>query len=156
MFYSLALIALVMTDQERRAAVQRRMDEHGFLSWLDVRVEDVATGRVVLRIPYREALTNRPFGGQRSIHGGVAATVIDSAAGAAIKSELPDGAGTATIDLNVSYLRPATSDLVATGNVIRIGKSVGVASVTVESETNGDRSEVAVGRGSFRIFRPDE
>lgn len=145
-----------MTDEEVRAAVQQRMDAHGFLSWLDVRVEAVSTGQVVLRIPYREELTNRPFGGQRSVHGGVAATVIDSAAGAAIKTELPEGAGTATIDLNVSYLRPATSDLVATGEVIRVGKSVGVAEVMVESETNGDRSEVAAGRGSFRIFRPDE
>ncbi len=144
-----------MTGEDRQEAVQRRMDAHGFLSWLDVRVEAVSPGRVVLRIPYREELTNRPFSGQRSVHGGVAATVIDSVAGAAIKSELPNGAGTATIDLNVSYLRPATSDLVATGEVIRVGKSVGVASVRVESETNGDRSEVAVGRGSFRIFRPD-
>lgn len=145
-----------MTGEEVREAVQQRMDAHGFLSWLDVRVEAVSAGRVVLRIPYREELTNRPFGGQRSVHGGVAATVIDSAAGAAIKSELPEGAGTATIDLNVSYLRPATGDLVATGEVIRVGKSVGVAAVMVESETNGDRSEVAAGRGSFRIFRPEE
>lgn len=135
-------------------SVQTHIDEHGFLSWLDVTAESVEPGRLVLRVPFRDTLTNRPYGGGRSIHGGVAATVIDTAAALVIQGQLPGDAYTATIDLNVSYLLPATSDLIATGEVIRIGGTVGVAEVVVESETNGERDTVAVGRGSFRIFRP--
>jgi len=61
--------------------------------------------------------------------------------------------GVATIDLNLSYLRPATSDLVCTADVVRTGSTVGVAEMTVESTTpDGETKEVAVGRGSFRVF----
>ncbi|MFB6153568.1 MAG: hotdog domain-containing protein, partial [Halodesulfurarchaeum sp.] len=60
-------------------------------------------------------------------------------------------------DLNVSYLRPARGDLVGTAEVVRVGGSVGVSTISVESETpDGAIKEVAVGRGSFRIFRPEE
>lgn len=138
-----------------RERMQARIDDHGYLTWLGVQIESLEPGRAVVRIPYKEELLNPEFGGRRSIHGGVASSIVDSCAGMTVRSALdePDGTGTATIDLNISYLRPATGDLVATGELVRIGGSIGVAQVSVESETNGGVDEVAVGRASFRIFR---
>lgn len=147
---------------EARELLQSHVDEHGFLSWLGVQVESLEEGRLVMRIPFDERLTNptTPGGeGGKTVHGGVAATLIDTAGGIAIRSSLdePLSTGVATIDLNVSYLRPATSDLIATADVVRVGHTVGVASVSVESTTDDDaRAEVAVGRGSFRVFRGDD
>lgn len=139
---------------EMRDRMQSRIDDHGYLSWLEVEIEALEPGRAVMRIPYKEALLNPEFAGNRSIHGGVASSIVDSCAGVTVRSALEDPTtATATIDLNISYLRQATGDLVATGEVVRIGGSIGVAQVSVESTTNGGVDEVAVGRASFRIFR---
>jgi len=60
----------------------------------------------------------------------------------------PFGTRIATINLNVNYLRPATGDLVATADVIRVGGSVGVSEITVESTApDGETKAVAIGQG---------
>ncbi|MFB6354671.1 MAG: PaaI family thioesterase [Halobacteriales archaeon] len=140
--------------------LQSHIDEHGFLSWLGVRVESLDPGHLVMRVPYDDVLTNPAIPGREAegetVHGGVAATLIDTAGGLAVRSALssPISTGVASIDLNVSYLRPASGDLVATADVVRTGRTIGVASVTVESEVRGhEHAEVAVGRGSYRIFQ---
>lgn len=138
--------------------LQEFIDEHGFLSFLDLTVEELEPGYMVMRVPYDRKLTNKGPG-NGNVHGGIASTLIDTAGGLCVHTALenPLESSVATIDLNVSYLRPARGDLVGTAEVVRIGGTVGVAEVTVESETpDGDVGEVAVGRGSFRIFRPED
>jgi len=135
--------------------LQSHIDRHGFLAFLDLSVERVEPGHLTMRVPYDEKLTNTGPGADGQVHGGVAATVADTAGGLAVRSTLDDPmeTGVATIDLNLSYLRPATSDLVCTADVVRTGSTVGVAEMTVESTTpDGETKEVAVGRGSFRVF----
>ena len=44
------------------------------------------------------------------VHGGLAATLFDSALGCAIHSTLPEGTGYTTLELKVNYLRPLTVD----------------------------------------------
>ncbi|WP_049922366.1 PaaI family thioesterase [Halopiger djelfimassiliensis] len=143
--------------------IQYFIDEHQeFLSWLGTTVDDVGDGTMTLSIPYDEKLTNtRPSTAtdrRADIHGGVAATLIDTVGGLSLRTELEDpfGASIATINLNVNYLRPATGDLSATAEVVRVGGSVGVSEVTVESTTpDGQTREVATGQGAFRIFRDE-
>jgi uncharacterized protein (TIGR00369 family) len=138
--------------------LQEFIDEHGFLSFLDLTVDELETGHLVMRVPYDRKLTNKGPG-NGNVHGGIASTLIDTAGGLCVHTSLEDpfASSVATIDLNVSYLRPARGDLVGTADVVRIGGTVGVAEVTVESETpDGEIDEVAVGRGSYRIFRPED
>lgn len=144
---------------DARAFVQSYVDEHGFLSFLGLRVEDVDAGETVLRVPYGEKLTNHGPG-RGNVHGGIAATIIDTAGGLAVRSALGDPmeSGVATIDLNVSYLQPAQGDLVAAAETVRVGSTVGVAEVTVTAEPAAEDEtpeEVAVGRASFRVFDAD-
>ncbi|WP_049928653.1 PaaI family thioesterase [Halopiger goleimassiliensis] len=143
--------------------LQYFIDEHQeFLSWLGTTVENVETGTMTLAAPYDDKLTNtRPGSGDEraDIHGGVAATLIDTVGGLVLRTKLDDpfGARIATINLNVNYLRPATGDLSATADVIRVGRSVGVSEITVESTTpDGQTREVATGQGAYRIFRPED
>ncbi|WP_290809818.1 PaaI family thioesterase [Halovivax sp.] len=145
-----------------RSFLQGYIDEyHEFLSWLGVTVDEVDDGTMTMSIPYDEKLTNvRPSGGngdrRPDIHGGVAATLVDTVGGLVLRTTFdePSGNGVATISLNVNYLRPATGDLEATAEVIRVGSTVGVSEITVESTTpDGETREVATGQGSFRIFR---
>jgi uncharacterized protein (TIGR00369 family) len=145
-------------DGDARAFVQAHVDEHGFLSWLHLTVESLEPGNLVMRVPYDEKLANHNPGAKGHVHGGIAATLVDTAGGVACRSALDDpvAGGAATIDLDVSYLRPAVGDLVADAEVVRVGSTVGVAAVTVESETpDGDHAEVAAGKGSYRLFRGD-
>ncbi|MGM0399291.1 MAG: PaaI family thioesterase [Halobacteriota archaeon] len=148
----------VYDSEDARAFLQQYIDQHGYLSFLDLQVESMTPGEMVMRVPYDEKLANRGQG-NGNVHGGIAATIIDTAGGLSVHASLDDpiDSGVATIDLNVSYLRPARGDLVATAEVVRIGSTVGVATVDVESTVpDGNQETVAVGRGSFRIFRPDD
>jgi uncharacterized protein (TIGR00369 family) len=76
-----------------------------------------------------------PLGG---VHGGFAATVLDSVTGCAVHSLLAAGVGYATIDLNIKMIRPLpkNSTLTAEGKVINLSKSLGVAEGTLK-DSNG-------------------
>jgi uncharacterized protein (TIGR00369 family) len=146
---------------EAAAVVQRYIEqEHGYLSWLNTRVDAIERGRVVVTIPYDETLTNTVT--PPTIHGGVAATLVDTAGGIAQRTVLEDpvGGGVATVNLNVNYLRRAGGDLTATADVVRAGGTIGVSSVTVEAPVpenggpaDGDREAVATGQAAYRLFR---
>ena len=64
--------------------------------------QDVQAGQVTFRMRPEEFHYN-PIG---SVHGGVYATLLDSALGCAVHTMLPAGVGYTTLDLAVKYLRP--------------------------------------------------
>lgn len=153
-------------DAERGAdAADRRAGDGGgrprgepdadvaFHEWLGLEMEEQEGGRAVVRIPYRDRITN-PYGVP---HGGVVATAADVASGAALLSDLPEGAYVTTTDLDVKYLEAAADDLVATAEVVRVGGSIGVVSIEVTSDTaDGDPATVGLARATYRVYRPDE
>lgn len=77
-------------------------------------LEEAEHGRAVFVMVPGEEHYN-PIG---SVHGGVYATLLDSAAGCAVQSVLPRGTGYTSIDLTLKFLRPITVD---TGKVRAIG-----------------------------------
>ncbi|MGM0398071.1 MAG: PaaI family thioesterase [Halobacteriota archaeon] len=138
------------------ATFESFVSQHGFLSMLGVEFESIEPGRVTVCVPYDETLTNPARNGSASVHGGVASTLVDTASAFALRTtfEEPDAVGLATIDISVSYLRPAVGDLLGTAEVIRAGGHVGVTRVTVESETpTGEVQPVATGMTNYRLFR---
>src|SRR5262245_51435780 len=65
-----------------------------------------------------------------TVHGGVLATMLDSAAGCAVHSVLPAGMGYTSMDLTTKYLRPvtlATGRIIATGTVLSRGSRTALA-----------------------------
>lgn len=75
----------------------------------------------------------QPFG---HVHGGVFATIIDTAASWAIFYGIEDhDAGMTSVDLKLNYLAPAVSGkLIAKGRQIKIGKTLGYAEAEVTDE----------------------
>jgi uncharacterized protein (TIGR00369 family) len=67
-----------------------------------------------------------PVGG---VHGGFAATVLDSVTGCAVHSTLDAGTSFGTIDLNIKMMRPIpiNTTLFAQGRVINISRNLGVS-----------------------------
>ncbi len=73
---------------------------------MNFRLTEVGEGRAVFTATPEEYHYN-PMG---SVHGGLAATLIDSATGLAVMSALPAGVGWTTLDLNVTFVRGMTKD----------------------------------------------
>lgn len=64
------------------------------------------------------------------LHGGLAATLLDSATGCAVHTRLPAGTGYATVNLNLSFVKPITIDtgpVRCIGDVSSMGRRMAVA-----------------------------
>ncbi|WP_255196279.1 PaaI family thioesterase [Halorarius litoreus] len=129
--------------------------EHGLFQWLDLDIEVAEPGRTVFTMPFDEKLANL---GSGTVHGGITATVIDTASGFALRSTFDDPAQAAltTTDLNVRYVRPATNDIRVEAEVVRAGSSMGTTECEVTSVHDGERKVVATGGTSYRLFRDRE
>ncbi|EKD37887.1 MAG: thioesterase superfamily protein [uncultured bacterium] len=74
----------------------------------------------------------QPFG---IVHGGVLATLIDTATFWAVFLRLPEDAGLVNIDLKLNYLQPVQRGrLRACGRAIRSGNSISYAEARVQDE----------------------
>ena len=85
-------------------------------------VEDVEYGRIVSMAIADERHSN-PLGG---VHGGFAATILDSVTGCATHTVLAAGEGYGTTDLAIKMCRPMpfNKKLIAEGKVINVGKNL--------------------------------
>jgi uncharacterized protein (TIGR00369 family) len=74
----------------------------------------------------------QPFG---IVHGGVLATLIDTATFWSVFLRLPEDAGLVNIDLKLNYLKSvSTGMMTAQGRCIRAGRSISYAEASVKDE----------------------
>jgi uncharacterized protein (TIGR00369 family) len=93
---------------------------------LGLTLEVVEPGRVVFAVQPAEWMYN-PIG---SVHGGIAATLLDSCTGCAVHTTLAAGVGYTTTDLHVRYIRAMTDTtgrVLAEGRVIHSGRRTATA-----------------------------
>jgi len=93
-------------------------------------------GRVVVTLEPQEFHYN-PLG---SVHGGVLATLLDTATGCAVHSTLPAGVGYTTIDLTTRFLRPASiasGVLTCEGTIISKGRRTALAQAQITDARGG-------------------
>jgi len=103
---------------------------------LDFEIRDIARGEVTFALEPQEKHYN-PIG---MVHGGVAATLLDTVMGCALQTLQPKGVGYTTLDLQVRYLRPITVQthtVLATGRVVHLGRRTGVAEGRVVAADTG-------------------
>jgi uncharacterized protein (TIGR00369 family) len=89
-------------------------------------IVEAEDGRVVITAEPRDSHLN-PAG---TVHGGLAATLLDSCMGLAVRSTLPKGANSTTLEFKISFVRPITpqtGEIRAEGWVINCGRRVGIA-----------------------------
>jgi uncharacterized protein (TIGR00369 family) len=75
-----------------------------------------------------------------SVHGGFAATLLDSALGCAVHTTLPAGVGYSTLELSVNLVRgitPATGPVLASGRVLHEGRRTATAEAQLTAEDGG-------------------
>jgi uncharacterized protein (TIGR00369 family) len=94
-------------------------------------LQSVDDGKAVFAIEPGEYHYN-PIG---SVHGGVYATLLDSAAGCAVHTTLPAGVGYTSLDLSVKFLgavRLGSGRLICTGTVTHRGRRTALAEARLE------------------------
>jgi uncharacterized protein (TIGR00369 family) len=112
-------------------------------------VTEAAHGRVVVTAQPTGAHLN-PAG---TVHGGLAATLLDSAMGLAVQSTLEKGVGQTTLEFKISLVRPITPDtgpIRAEGTVMSRGRRVGTAEGRL---TDGTGRLLAHGTTTCLIFQ---
>src|SRR6266516_2045111 len=113
-------------------------------------ITEVSEGRVVFTAEPSEYHYN-PLG---TVHGGVMATLLDSALGCAVQSMLPAGTSYTTLELKVNYLRPITAKtgtVYAEGKIIHVGGRI----ATAEGRLTDARGKLyAHGTTTCIILRP--
>jgi uncharacterized protein (TIGR00369 family) len=110
---------------------------------LDFSLVEVGDGLAVFEGTPDERTYN-PMG---TVHGGYAATLLDSACGIATHSKLAPGQGYTTLELKVAYHRPMTSGtgrVRAVGSVITFGRRVAFA----EAKLTDDRGRLLASASS--------
>jgi uncharacterized protein (TIGR00369 family) len=111
-------------------------------------ITEVEPGRVSFTCRPDESAYN-PIG---TVHGGLVCTLLDSVAGCALHSTLPQGRGYTSVEIKVSYLKAVTArsgTLTATGTVVRAGSRVGFTEGTVSDESG---ALVATASSTLLVF----
>jgi len=89
-------------------------------------IVEAGSGRVVVTC----APTEEQLNPEGTVHGGVAATLLDTCMGLAVRSALEKGFGSITVEFKISLLRPITPEiglLRAEGAVLTCGRRIGTA-----------------------------
>ena len=93
---------------------------------INFRLVEVSEGRAVLTIEPDE----RYYNGLGIAHGGMAATLLDSALGCAVNSMMPAGKIFTTLEMKINFVRPIrreTGEVRCEANVIHAGSRVATA-----------------------------
>jgi uncharacterized protein (TIGR00369 family) len=113
-----------------RAIVAGELPPAPIQELLGFRLVEAEEGRAVFTLEPGERHYN-PIG---SVHGGVAATLLDSAMGAAVHSTLPQGSAYVTLEVKFNLVRPIAADtgpVRAEGRLLHRGKTVATAEASI-------------------------
>jgi uncharacterized protein (TIGR00369 family) len=103
---------------------------------LDFELVEAQEGRAVFAVTPQEFHYN-PIG---VVHGGLAATLIDSATGCAVQSTLPPGVLYTSLEVKANFARPITRDtgrILCEGTIVHRGRTIATAEARVVAEAGG-------------------
>ena len=136
-----------ITD-EQRAFADNALHSLPFAKLIGMRLVSLKPDEAVISIEMRDDL-RQPSG---VLHGGVTATLIDTAMAFAVRTRLGQDEATATIDLSVHYLRPhITGTFICTAKIVRAGKRIFTVSADVVNE---DGRHIATALSTYTRVEP--
>jgi uncharacterized protein (TIGR00369 family) len=119
-----------LSGLELLSRIGRDLPRPPILDTLGIEIGEVSVGRVMFAMDPAEFHEN-PLG---TVHGGVLATLLDSATGCAVHSTLPAGVGYTTTSLTITYTRPVTprtGPIRCVGTVLSRGRRTALAEARV-------------------------
>ena len=121
----------------------------GMVQLMDFKLVEVSEGRAVFTIKPDE----RHYNGLGIAHGGLAATLLDSATGCAINTMMPAGRIFTTLEMKINYVRPMareTGEVRCEANVIHVGGRIATAEGRI---VDRDGKLYAHGTATCMLFR---
>ena len=118
-----------MDDRETLITDLRdRLQDSEFYRWAGVEVTDASPGVVEIEFEAGSQHLNL----QGLVHGGILATLADTAMGLAVRTALEPGRRHVTVQLGIEFLSPGrTGTITARGRTVKIGTQLGFAEADV-------------------------
>jgi uncharacterized protein (TIGR00369 family) len=130
----LAKVARAMSGIEfLRAMREGKLPPPPIAQLLGFTLVEVEPGRAVFEVTPGERHYN-PIG---VVHGGLAMTLLDSAMGCSVQTQMPAGGGYTTLEAKTNLVRAITAQtglLRAIGKVVHVGKRVATAEARLEDK----------------------
>lgn len=139
-----------MPDQKQRLARQF-IESIPYSRALGMMLDRIEDGRATISMPYDARFVGDPETGV--IHGGAVSALMDTCGGAAVMSHPTGPTGTATIDLRIDYMRPATPGqrITAQAECYNVTRTVAFVRATAFDEDS--TRPVATATGAFTVER---
>jgi uncharacterized protein (TIGR00369 family) len=128
-------------DPDYAGRIARSFAKQGIMGTIGATLLRVDPGEVEIALPIAPAVSQQ----HGFAHAGAVATIADSAAGYAALTLMPPSVGVLTAEFKINLMAPAAGErLVATGRVVRAGRTLTVAQAEVMAEQDGRRRPVAL------------
>ncbi len=127
-------------DPAWEARVRDSFARQSFMNAIGAKIAELSPGMCELELPFRADLCQQ----HAYVHGGVIASIADTAAGYAAATLMPAGARVLTVEFKINLIAPAEGGRFrARGATVRAGRTLTVAECEVSAEKDGTWRPVA-------------
>ena len=131
---------MLNAEQSFEERVRASFDQQRLMTAIGARMTKVTPGEVVIELPFRSDLTQQ----HGFVHAGVITAIVDSACGYAALSLMPADSGVLTVEYKANFISPARgSKFIATGRVVKSGRTLTVCAGEVVAAEDGKETVVA-------------
>ena len=136
-----------LTQEEKTAIARQFTEALPHCRALGMEMLSLGDGEAVIAMEYDERFVGDPQTGV--IHGGAVSALMDTCCGASVMSHARAPSITATIDLRIDYMRPATPGQRITARATCYNVTRSVAFVRAVATDEDTRRPVATATGTF-------
>ncbi|HQR21267.1 MAG TPA: PaaI family thioesterase [Burkholderiaceae bacterium] len=131
------------------ARVRASFARQAAMGLIGARITSVEPGRCAVELPVRADLTQQ----HGYVHCGVVGMIADSAGGYAAFTLMPADASVLTVEFKINMLAPAAGDLlIATGEVLKPGRSLSIVRADVIAVQGQKRTRVAAMQQTLMVM----